>query len=207
MPRHAEKCRAKCAQRQRQQPRRLRRVDDQRHLPLAAQGRNFFKRQDIAEHVGHMRADDGLRVRRYGFAEAFERILRIEQPRPGDGDLRADVVQRPRDRVVFKPGDHHAPARPDERLDGKVQRVRRVHRKDHLLRWRVKQLPRQRAAVIDRLRRPHGRCMAAAARRGAAAHGALHAAGDRGRLLERGRAGIEIDHSAASSRYPFGCSR
>ena len=207
MPRHADKRRVQLTQRHRQKPRRLRCIDDQRHLPLTAQGRDLVKRQDIAEHIRHVRADDSLCVRRHGFAEAFERILRVEQPRPGDGDLRADVMQRPRDCVVFKARDHHAFARADERLDGKIERVRRVHCKDHLLRRRVKQLPRQHAAVIDCLRRPHGGRMAAAARRGAAAHGALHAIGDHRRLLERGRTGIEIDHSAASSRYPFGCSR
>ena len=207
MPRHTEKRRVQLTQRHRQKPRRLRRIDDQRHLPLAAQGRDLVKRQDIAEHIRHVRADDSLCVRRHSFAEAFERILRVKQPCPGGDRLRADVMQRPRDCVVFKARDHHAVARADERLDGKIERVRRVHRKNDLLRRRVKQLPRQHAAVIDCLRRPHGGRVTAATRRGAAAHGALHLLGDCGRLLERGRAGIEIDHSAASSRYPFGCSR
>ena len=154
-----------------------------------------------------MRADDGLRVRRHSFAEAFERILRVEQPRPCDGDLCADVMQRPRDRVVFKAGDHRTSAGLYKRFDRQIQRVGGVHGEYNLLRLRTKECADQAAAVIDRVGRTHGRQMPAAPRCRHAAHGALHRKGNSGRLLERGSSGVQVDHSCAFSRKPFGWTR
>ena len=207
MSRHADEGRAKLLQTDRQQPRRLRRVDDQRHPPRAAERRDFLQRQDIAEDIRHMRADHRLRIGRDGGFKGGEGIRRVKQPASGDDHLRPDMVQGADDRVVLKAGDHGAAAGPHQRLDCKIERVRGVHGEHDLLRLGSKQLCREHAAVIDGVRGPHGGHVGPAAGRSHAAQGALHMVGHHRRLLERGGSGVKIDHSAASSRYPFGCIR
>ena len=154
-----------------------------------------------------MRADDGVRIRRNGPIERSQRIRRVEQLPPDGCDVRADVMQRAQHGVVFKAGDHRTSAGLYKRFDRQIQRVGGVHGEYNLLRLRTKERADQAAAVIDRVGRTHGRRMPAAPRCRHAAHGALHRKGDRRRLLERSRPGIEIDHSCACSRKPFGWTR
>ena len=94
VPRHAQKRRRKLSQRHRQNPCRLRAIENQRHLPLAAQCRNFLHRQNIAEHVRHVRADNRLCVLCDCRAEALDRIVRVKQPPSGNADIRADLIER-----------------------------------------------------------------------------------------------------------------
>ena len=207
MARHTDKIRAQLRKAHGQQPRRLRRVEHERNAARTAQGRNFFDRQDIPEHVGHVRADHGACARRDGAVERGNRIRRVKQPPSGDDDLCAKMVQRPQDRVMLKTGNNRTSARLYERFDRQIQRMGRIHGEYDLLRLRVKQRPCQTAAVIDRVGCAHGGRMSAAPGCRHAAHGALHRKGNSGRLLERGGSGVQVDHSCAFSRKPFGWTR
>ena len=207
MARHTDKIRAQLRKAHGQQPRRLRRVEHERNAARTAQGRNFFDRQDIPEHVGHVRADHGACARRDGAVKRGNRIRRVKQPPSGDDDLCAKMVQRPQDRVMLKTGNNRTSARLYERFDRQIQRMGRIHGEYDLLRLRVKQRPCQTAAVIDRVGCAHGGRMPAAPGCRHAAHGALHRKGNSGRLLERGGSGVQVDHSCAFSRKPFGWTR
>ena len=103
VPRHAQKRRRKLSQRHRQNPCRLRAIENQRHLPLAAQRRNFLHRQNIAEHVRHVRADNRLRVLCDCRAEALDRIVPVKQPPSGNADIHADLIERSPTALCSKP--------------------------------------------------------------------------------------------------------
>ena len=154
-----------------------------------------------------MRADDGVRIRRNGPIERSQRIRRVEQLPPDGCDVRADVMQRAQHCVVFKAGDHRTAAGLYKRFDRQIQRMGRIHGEYDLLRLRVKQRPCQTAAVIDRVGCAHGGRMPAAPGCRHAAHGALHRKGNSVRLLECGGSGVQVDHSCAFSRKPFGWTR
>ena len=150
-----------------------------------------------------MRADRRLCFRRKQPGKRLERAGRVEQPRSGDRGSGAEVVQRPRDGVVLKAGDHNAVSRPHERADGDVQRVRGVHGEHDLLRLRIKQRRRLFPAGVDCVRCRHCGCMTAASGACKVRHGVPERLCDRGRLLKRGRAAVKIDHTRTSSIEPL----
>ena len=203
MPRHGDERRAQSAQADRQDSRRLRRIDNQRNAPRAAERRDLRKGQDISENVRDMRADRRLCFRRKQPGKRLERVGRVEQPRSGDLGFGAEVVQRPRDGVVLKTGDHNAVSRPHERADGDVQRVRGVHGEHDLLRLCIKHCRRLFPAGVDCVRCRHCGRVPAASRACKVRHGVPERLCDRGRLLKRGRAAVKIDHTRTSSIEPL----
>ena len=151
-----------------------------------------------------MRADRGVRSERKRAFKGEHGLRRRKKRRCGDDDLSTQCVQRPRDSIVLIARDNDPSAGTDETLDGNIQSVRRVHRKDDLLdRWHREKCRRCTAAAKQRFFRLLCRGITAASGRAHRAHrlhdGPLH----RGRLL-KGRGGVvKVDHSAISRIVPF----
>ena len=199
--RHGDKGRAERVQLERQDARGLRGVHDQGNSLRAAERSDLLDRQNEAEHIGDVRADDGVKLRRDAVFKGAQQRGAVKERRSGDLDPRAQRVQRPRDGVVLIAGDGDAPALRHERTDGDVQGVRRVGGKDDLLRrGYAEQLGGKAPAAEGRLLRRSGRGIAAAPRRGHGAHGPLHRIGNAQGLSEGRRGGVQIDHGSTSER-------
>ena len=137
-----------------------------------------------------------------GAAELLQRIVPVEEPPPGDLELRPQGVQRPHHRVVLKAGDRHLRPRRHQGMDGNVQPVGAAGGEHHLLRAAAEEFSRRLPAGEHRLRSLLRRRVSAPARTGAAAHGAFHRPVDALGLVEGGSAVIQVDHSAVSSSFP-----
>ena len=199
--RHGDKGRAERVQLERQDASGLRGVHDQGNSLRAAERSDLLDRQNEAEHIGDVRADDGVKLRRDAVFKGAQQRGAVKERRSGDLDPRAQRVQRPRNGVVLIAGDGDAPALRHERTDGDVQGVRRVGGKDDLLRrGYTEQLGGKASAAEGRLLRRSGRGIAAAPRRGHGAHGPLHRIGNAQGLLEGRRGGVQIDHGSTSER-------
>ena len=140
MPRHRKKGRAQLLQRERQRPGGLRSIQHERHPACAAERRDLLDRQDIAKYVGHMRAEYRPRPLRHRCIKCPQRVLRVKEPPAGNFEFRPGGGQWPPDRVVLEPRDHDLVAGVHQRAYRDVQRVRRIHCKDDLLRFRAEQL-------------------------------------------------------------------
>ena len=151
-----------------------------------------------------MRADDRADSAVEPLPECPQRIVRIKERSSRDHRLRPERIERPHHRIVLKAGDQDPVSRRNERPDRHVERVGRVHRKNDLLRLRVKECSRADTAVIDRLCRSHRRLMPAASGACALFHRAEDRARDLRRLAERRRAAVKIDHTRTSSSIPLG---
>ena len=201
VPRHRRECRAPAGEVHLQHARRLRRVHDQRHAPRAAERRNLRDGRDGPEHVRDVIADGGVRPLRQCLRKALGHGVRVKQRRVHDRDRDVrDAVEHARDGVVLIARDRDPAPRAHECPDRDVQPVRRVLRKDHLLRPRRAEEGRRLAAAAEgRLLGQAHRAVPAAAGRGHRLHRAGHRLAHAGRLFERRRARIEIDHPPISS--------
>ena len=197
MPRAGDKRRSRLPQRERQRPGGLRGIDDERNVRLAAERRDLPDRQDIAEHIGDMGADNSVRL---GLEAAPKRLERrgVVKKRAEVPDFGMTRVERTRHGVVFKMRDQNAAALRNDGRDREIQAVRGVHREDDLLRLAVEQTRQLRPAGIGHLRRALRRRMAAPADRSAGADRPRHGTRHRRRLLQARRRRIQIDHGRTS---------
>ena len=207
MPRHRKKGRAQLLQRERQRPGGLRSIQHERHPACAAERRDLLDRQDIAKYIGHMRAEYRPRTLRHRCVKCAQRVLRVKEPPSGNFEFCSGGGQWPPDRVVLEPRDHDLVAGAHQRAYRDVQRVRRIHCKDDLLRFRAEQLCRDLPAAVNRLCRFHRGRMSSSAHARAPLHRPQHCKAHGVRLLQRCRRSIQINHSAASSAVPSGSNR
>ena len=199
MPGHGDKRSPGLLQGNRQAACRLGRVDDQGHLPRPAQGRDLFDWQPVAEDIGNVCADHrvaGLAQRRL---QTGQKVRWLEERPAHRHDLGPQGGQRPGDGVVLKAGDDGPASRAQQRGNGDVQPVGRVHGEDDLLCFRVKERGSGLAAGEERLVRRDGRCVAAAAGAGAAVHRLADGPFHLRRLFQRRRGGVKIDHRTTST--------
>ena len=198
VPRHRDECRAERIHLHRQDTRRLRSVHNELHTLFPAERRDPVDRKDIAEDVGDLRADGELCLPQRRLPLIQQRIGRKQAP-ACDEDLRAEGVQRARDRVVLIAGDQHPHPRPYQRAQRDIQRMGRVKGKDDA--GGVGYVKERRGfltAGVDGLGRPQGGFVPTAAGARHAAHGLQHRPLHRNRLSQGGRRAVQIDQGSTS---------
>ena len=146
-----------------------------------------------------MIANHRVQPRLYRFPKGLRRLVRAKEPALGHCNAGLQRPQRAGDRIVLIAGNHHPPPAWNRALDGKIQRVRGVHGKNHLFRLRcVKQLLKLRPAGQRGIRRRHGGGVAAPSRRTerlqCPGHGAPHGI----RLLKARGSAVQVNHTATS---------
>ena len=198
MPGHGDEGRTQFRKGHRQAACGLRCVQNQGNPPCPAQSRHTLHRQDITKNVGDMVADHTGYALELA-AEGLHQFPRLEQRAGRHAYVCSQCMQRPGDGIVLITGDKHGIARLDQGFDGNIEGVGRIEGEDHLLRsLYLKKLRSGLPAGEGRVRRQHGGRVPAPARRGHMAHGIRSRPRHRGRLLQRGRGIVQIDHSSTS---------
>lgn len=200
MPRHPDKGTAQLIHVDREASGGLRRIQDKGHSSAPAQFRHPRHRQDIAEHVGDVGADDARYLRRELLGKGFQHGVRPEQRGPGGLDAAAQGGQRTGDGVVLVAGDHHRIPGLYHGFDGQIQRMGGIEGKDHVSGvLQMKEFGGCLSAGKGRISRQHGRFVPAPPGACHMLHGIGDGPPDRGRFLQGGGRAVQIDHQSSTS--------
>ena len=200
MARHGHKVRAPLIHGDGQDPGRLGGVHQERDGSRPAAGGDLADRQDIAEDVGDVGADDSVRPLFQLPIQVLQELLRLKEggfhrprPHPRNGG------QRTGDGVMLPAGEEDPSPRPHHGLYRQVQPVGGVVGQDDLLRpGHPKELCRLLPEGQEGPGGPAGGTVVPPAGTGHRPHRLRHGPGHRRGLLEGGGGAVQIDHSDTS---------